>query len=172
MPLINDFANGLTPWFIRTPIFNGIRNAVMKPIDFIHDLLMAFKIDQRWILCHSSRIVDLEHFLNDYFSITYSTSSRDADIVSGLIVWIESANVITRFVYNKIEQRPKFYLYNKTEIPPKETTYLKNFSETLNSSSFIVWIPTSLSGGFSEDDLKSKIDLFKLAGKTYSIQYY
>lgn len=173
MNTIKNIMNGLTAWFLRTPIVNGFRDAIAKAIDDILDLFYLFRTALRWKLFHSSQIISLEHYLNDHFAIPYSVATRDADIIAGNIIWVESQNFVPFYLYNKIESRPKHYIYNKSEYPltpPSVKTYLRQYSELLDSSSFIVWIPVAVV--YDDAIVRSLIDFFKLAGKTYSIQTY
>lgn len=166
---IQDAANGLTGWFLRTPILNGFRNAIVKPIGDILDLFSAFRDAERWKLDHDSTIISLEQYLNFHFGIPYDPATRDADIGSGGLIWIESGNKKFLYVYNKSENRPSKIIYNKSEsISPN--FYLNNYVEFLATNHFIVWIPV----GVPYDDaiVRSLVDHFKLASKTYTIQTY
>lgn len=167
---IKDWANGLTGWFLRTPIFNAFRDSIAKSLDDVLSLFYSFRDAEIWKLEHNSQIVYLEHYLNNWLGIGYDPATRDARIAAGEIIWIESPNTIPPYVYNKIESRPKKYLYNKTESLPK--MYLRNYSETLNTSLFVVWIPNAYNGGFSEPVMTDLINFFKLSGKSFSLQYY
>lgn len=168
MATIKQFANGLTPWFLRTLKFNGIRDSIANEIDAIRANFNSLRDSVKWDLFHNSQIVYLEHYLNDKFGIPYSVATRDADIVSKTIIWIESKNMVPVFIFNKIEGRPPFYVYNKSESQPE--TYLKNYSEFLSVSNFIVWVPNTLT--YNETVLEKLINFFKLGGKSFQIQNY
>lgn len=168
MGVIQQFANGLTPWFLRTRIFNAIRNSIVSQLEFLKNIFDDFRSLIKWKLFHNSQIVYLEHYLNDNYSLAYSPATRGADIAAKTIIWIESKNMVKPFLYNKIENRPKRYLYNKAEAMP--TTYLKNNSEYYFTSNFIVWVPVSLT--FNNFQMTELINFFKLGGKSFTINTY
>lgn len=166
---IQQAGNGLTPWFLRSPVFGAFRDVVMNVLDVLFGDFYVERDTLRKKLDTNSQIIYLEYYLNVvHFGQPYDPATRAADISGGTIVWIESANKSFLYVYNKSEGRPPRYLYNKSESLP--TTYLNNRSEFLASNHFTVWIPVAWT--FDNAIMESIIDFFKLASKTYDIQTY
>lgn len=119
-------------------------------------------------LNHSASIISLEKILNEYYSLAYTVATRDAKILAGDIIWIESRNLNKLYIYKKSELETPLYLRLKSESLP--APYLITKNEFLATNTFIINVPVSLS--FTDIDIKRLVDKYNLATKRYNIITY
>jgi len=115
----------------------------------------------------SGEVIYLEHYLNDkYDNILRRIEIDTFDYLSGT------------YLFNRIESNEPIYVYNNSEysnptgpvdplIDPHQI-YLFNEIEVENIETFTVYIPSDVI--FNHTIIRSQIDDYRLAGKTYSIE--
>lgn len=125
-------------------------------------------------LSHTGQVASMEHLLNTRQGIVYEMASRDADIALGSIIYIDDELEHEQVVfYNHHENRPKTYLYNKTEAA-LASVLLYNYSDTYNVD-FAVRVPSGLPSAsltYNEVNLRAQVLKYKQAGPRFAITYY
>lgn len=157
----------LVAWFYRQPRFAAILQTLAQPINFANGLFVDLRnaiIDKlKW----NTQIVQLEKLLNLRFGIPYDPATRDADIASHSIIWIQSDNKLNHYLYNDIENRPMTWLFNDSETTP---VYFENDIELYASNSFIIHIPAMY--GFDPIWLRDLVNTYRLASKSFTVDTY
>lgn len=128
----------------------------------IKDQFVALQNKINYDIKFNAQTLSLETRLNQQYNLVIGT------------IYIENlstADQATYIFWLSENQQPTYIGWlSETAIPPIYTYWL---SETLPQGSaldFIVWVPTALT--FDPNQMKAIINLYKLAGKRYAIQYY
>lgn len=131
--------------------------AILKPVQLLEDNFVALVSKSRREANFTGQVIYLEHLLNDKFDPT----QRRIYIDDG------QENILPPFVFNKIEDRPN-YLYNKSENKPK--FYLYNKSEFFTSADFVVFVPSSILTASLQIEIERQVNYYKQAGKIFEVQ--
>ena len=152
------------PWFKRKTRTLAIVDVIAFVIKAINNELVAFRKRKRELTSVTAQIIHLEYYLN-------VLESYDPFLKR---IYIENLADIEYFYLRRIpEERPK-YIYRKSEyaglsnVSPRY--YLKRQTEFTSQLDFIVWVPVSIT--FDENLMRSRIDTYNLAGKTYEIRTF
>jgi len=162
---IPTFVRRLTPPLLRKSRQLAWIKALLQPVDYVIDQLNDYVTDVSYRVRLNSQVLILEMALNDEFDdslrriyITTSTGFYDREI----------------YTYYTDEGQPDTFLKNTSEAPIASEIYLYSTQEqqdyVVATAFFTVHVPNSLTS--VEDRLKSLINRYKLAGKTYTINYY
>lgn len=144
----------LVPWFLRKPIFLAWIEVLATGLQFLVDQLGEFYDETAYFLQFNSQVIYLEQVLNEQFP----------DGLDG--IYIETIFLPPFVLFNDIEAQPPNYFYNDVEA--EDPVYLYNISDAYGLNIFIVWIPAALAG--SELEIAAIVNLYALAGTTYTIQ--
>jgi hypothetical protein len=133
--------------------------ALMAPLSSLNITFMTNVNDIRYRLNLTGQVIYLEHWLNDLFDNNlrriYIT---DGDATSPL------------FLFNKADTQEPVTIYNKSEAQPP--VYLTNRVESEGQVDFIIHIPFEIATSQATlvPKLKSATNIYKPAGRRYSIQ--
>jgi len=180
MNLLTNFVNiiqNLIPEFLRKSNFINWLNSLIKPLSTLHydasNVVTNFGQTNltfyQWYefirnyLRFNGQIIYLEKYLNQ----TYLPLVEEPWITNTGIYIVNTASVNFSYVYNTIEGKPPIYLSNTSENDP---VYMYNTADIANAYDFIVYVPTSLV--FDMTLMQSRINQYKLAGKSYQILTY
>lgn len=144
----------LTPKAFRKPIIGIIFSACLFALNFIHGLFVKYRKAKLYQLQITSQVCYLERMLNDRFDYTLRRIRID-----------DAAWHLPWFLFQEDELKPQAF-FQEAEAKPVP---LFNDSEAGNvKADFVVLVPISIS--FSEPEMRSLVDSYKLFGTTYSIQ--
>lgn len=180
MNLLTNFVNivqNLLPYFLRKLNFIQFLNALVKPLSLLHNnpSVPVTNFGQKDIsfyqwyeyirnyLKFNGQIIYLEKFLNQ----TYLPLIEEPWASNDGIYILNTASSNFSYIYNTIELKPPIYFYNISEV---QTTYLFNKSEASSMFDFIVFVPDTLT--YETILMQSRINQYKLGGKSYDIQVY
>ena len=165
-----NFFRRLIPYFLRGDDTLSLFNTCAKPLQDINGELVAFRDDISFKMAFNAQIIYLEKYLNTVYpnGLTYPNN----------IHIIDGANIEFDYLYNYDEAQIPIYLRNYNEAGSLK--YLSNNTEqTSNVFSFIVKVPLSVQNGvdwngnaFNETILRSQINYYNIAGKTYNVEYF
>lgn len=112
-------ADNLLPWYKRKPRIKGLLHVMFQPLKELHGQFLTFRDDTLYRLSITSQVIYLEKLLNDRFN--GGSPARGASNTVGLYdgapvgihITLPSSYILPNYIWNKAEQRPKTYLYNK-----------------------------------------------------------
>lgn len=131
-------------------------SAILSGVAYVYELFIKFKDSTAYKLTITPQVCYLEKALNDRYDI----ADRRIFITDGI-----SYDPLP--LYLKVENKP-VVLYTKEE---DKVAVLFTKSETgLFSVDFIVNVPAAVA--FAEAEMRAIVDVYKLAGKIYSIQIF
>lgn len=163
-----DFNNIITlllPPFLRKSKNIAWLKSLVKPLIDLYTLFMAYRVTTVYSLSFTGQVIYLEKLLNDSYN-------------AGLTgIYIADGSGIARIYFShKSEGFPKQYLYHKSE--NQTPLYLYHKSEYNSQNDFIIMVPLSLytqlqlNNDQGLNNMKSLVNLYKLAGKRYTINSY
>lgn len=141
-----------------TPITKAWLYSLIQPIIELYAIFSSYRIQAIYMLSFTGQVIYLEKLLND----TFNNGGTEIFIEDGILK-------IAPFLFNTAEDADPFYVFNTAETN-EENLYLYNTAEYTGNLDFIVKVPTALV--FDENQMKSLINKYKLAGKNYTIQTY
>lgn len=141
-----------------TPITKAWLYSLIQPIIELYAIFSSYRIQALYTLSFTGQVIYLEKLLND----TFNNGGTEILIADGILK-------IAPFLFNTAEDADPFYVFNTAETN-EENLYLYNTAEYTGNLDFIVKVPTALV--FDENQMKSLINKYKLAGKNYTIQTY
>lgn len=165
-----DFIRKLIPWFLRQPRIIALARSIIKPLQTVNDGFVVFRDAIAFKLAFNSQIIYLEKYLNTVYPNPY-TYPNNIHILDG-------ANVEFNFVWNDIENQAETWLFNDVET--SNPFYFENYSEqTSGVFSYIIRVPNYVTTSndyngqdFNETVMRSRVNFYNLAGKTYNIEYF
>lgn len=107
------------PWYKRLPRFTDMLKAWLRPMKDLNAKFLIYVDDVLYRLAITSQIIYLEKLLNDKFNSGLPARDASSSIglydgnPTGIYITDSSDNILPIYLWNKIEQRPKTYLYNK-----------------------------------------------------------
>ena len=149
-------AQQLLPTFLRKPLFTALISAIAVPFDFLRNKLNLFRNKNLYNLSITSQVCFLEKALNDKFD----SELRRIFITNG--AWRASLPI---YIIPENQPVPLRLTSENQPLP----LYLQHENGFINEN-FVVNVPTELQP--FEQDLKGVVMAFKLAGKTFSINYF
>jgi len=150
------FRDRYLPEHWRTPAVKDWIFSLFAPLKTLHQEFLDYRDVVLFDVAFNGQTIHLEFVLNELF----------APGVGGIFIETQKDESLI-FLSNKIENQPKIFLFNKSELEPP--IFLKNRAERLEFN-FIVFVPVAIV--FDEDELKAKINFYRLAGKTFKIETY
>lgn len=131
---------------------------LLAPAIRVYDELQAFFADVRYRTAFNGQVMYLEKLLNEAFN-------DDGDEI-----FIEDGPISDTYLFNENELNEDTYIFNEDETPETEV-YLYNEDESAGDEiGFIINIPASLT--INEPQLIAMVNAYKLAGISYTINYY
>jgi hypothetical protein len=151
----------LIPAPIRGVRFVAWLGAMFGPLQSLNVLLFDKGAQIRYDLRFTGQVVSLEHLLNDQFDNTLRRIYIDDP---------SGQQILTPYVFNKVEAQPPLNLFNKADGKPIfEQIVLRNKVELLGTTDdFIVHVPTVIFSSAIESQMRFFIDRYRIAGKRYS----
>ena len=150
-----ELTKAATPAYIRKPRLQAFLQVLISGVVVLYQDLLRLRTQKLYELMITPQVCYLERLLNDRFDYTL----RRIQIVDG-------------------SDKPPYYIYQNPELKPK---YIRNHAEgaslqyiyTSGESSnvqddFIVLVPTALV--FGEEEMRSLVKAYKLAGTKFKIQ--
>ncbi|HNX90009.1 MAG TPA: hypothetical protein PKH58_13110 [Paludibacteraceae bacterium] len=162
---LNSIITWLLPTFLRGATLIAILKALLHPLQSLHFLLDAFRIQKQYELSITSQVIWLEKMLNTIF-----------DPLNELI-YIQDVGAVNQvYMSNKAESPHPRYLYNKAEAA--YPTYIYNKSEDIYQFNFTVMVPLAiynnllLNNNSGLNQMKANLNKYKMFGTIYIIQSY
>lgn len=146
----------LLPTFLRKPLIKAFISAISSAINALRNRFNLNRDRNLYNLSITPQVCYLEKVLNDKFDFT----QRRIYINNG--DWRAAVSVFLVAENNPVA----LYLTSENQPIP---LYLQTENGYI-SESFMINVPTELQP--SEQDLRGIVNLFKLAGKVYSINYF
>lgn len=145
----------LLPKPIRKPVHVAWLMALLSPVVGLYNVLLAFRTSVLYFLSITPQVCRLQKLLNDRY---------DNDLRR--IVIVDGKEYDPVFIYRKAENKP-VWLFRKSEGKP---LWLYTKAETgATAVDFIVLLPVFVVADLNE--MRGLIKRFKLASKTFKIQY-
>jgi hypothetical protein len=143
----------LTPQPLRKPRLLAFLRAFVSGVQHVHTLFINFKIATEYTLTITPQVVYLEKMLNDRF-----------DFLERRIYITDGISYEPLWLALKDENKPK-WLSLKSEGKP---IWLPLKSEaSFFASDFTIVVPPDVV--YNENELRARVDKYKLAGKQYNI---
>jgi hypothetical protein len=152
--------------FIQTELPRNLRTVInfqwlmflLAPAIRIYNELVDFFNDVRYRMSFNGQVMYLEKLLNTVFD------------PSDEQIFIEDGPITETYIFNENELNEETYLYNEVESPESEV-YLYNEDESLGDEvGFVIHVPAALD--VNEPQLMALVNGYKLAGMSYSINYF
>ena len=152
----------LVPALIRGARFEAWIGALLEPVQSLNADFVADAASIRYYLRFNGQVLYMEHLLNDLFDNSLRRIYIDdpSDI-----------QIITPYVFNKIEQQPAIFIYNKSEGEDPVFVYTKS-ELGLGTDDFIVHVPAGIFDPTVEVQMSFYIDKYRIAGKRYSFETF
>lgn len=165
-PLFDSIVNNnLRPDFKQPRVLAFIKS-LLKPIYELSEIFNAYKISTLDLITHNGQIIYLEHRLNQLYNGGNS----------GIII-VDTANISYVYIANKSEGYEPIYIGNKADYAPDDSkVYIGNKAEYAAQFDFIVKVPAllfaqlQLNNNQGINNMKSVINMYKIAGKRYKIE--
>lgn len=152
----------LVPSLIRGERFEAWIGALLQPVQTLNEGFVSDAESIRYFLRFTGQVVYLEHLLNDLF---------DNNLRRIYIDDPSDIQIITPYVFNKVEQQPPIFIYNKVE--GEDAVFIYTKAELgLGTDDFIVHVPTGIFNPTIETQMSFYIDKYRIAGKRYSFQTF
>lgn len=143
-----------TPFFLRYPVLLTILGVMVTPVALLHQSFLRFKTAKLYQLKITPQVCYLETMLNDSF---------DA-VLRGIYI-TDAIWYLPTYIFQEAEDKP-VYVYTEAEAQP---IYIYTESEAGQfRDDFIVNVPAGVV--FNMDEMRGKLDAYKLAGTRYKIQ--
>lgn len=157
---LEKFARGLLPTALRGENLKLLTYFLIDPLKSLYYQFVDFKQTREWYLKYNCTANPddgngMQQMLNDYFSDLKDQYSCTADIT-----------VETRYVGNEV------VLYPANQSNLVMTPVVITDVVTWNAYPFIVRIPSVLQGHIDEKKVERLVNIFKLYGTSFSIEYY
>lgn len=157
---IIKFAQGLLPTALRG---NGTKlffRFLLNPFVLLHKRFLDYKQKKEWYLKYNCTAnpddgSGMQQMLNDYFADLKAVNSCTDDIL-----------VETQYSGNEV------MLYPANQHNPVMTPVVITDISTWNAYPFVVKIPVVLQNAIDENQVRRLVNIFKLYGTQFSIEYY
>jgi len=143
------------PHFLRKPIVLDFLYSIVKPIQDKNDDLVALDDQVRGILRINSQMAAFQKTLNDRYDPS----------MQGIVI-LDSTKIDPKYLRQIIELRTPVFKFQKSEGEPDY--FLNQRAEIDSGLDFIVQVPGTVT--FDENEMRSFIDKYRVAGKVYEIQ--
>lgn len=154
---ISLFVRRCTPPFLRKKPLLMWLESLLTPIKTIHSAFITYKGQKLYDLSITGQTINLERYLNDQFD----DSQRR--------ILIEHAESVNQYDYFLAEGQTPDYDYSISEAQTARFMYMIGEQTSSIVTDFAVQAPNSLNS--KDAQIKANIDRYKLAAKTYSVNY-
>lgn len=143
--------------FLRGPIFQAFVKVSAKELDTIHQDTLTIRDTALFDLSFTAQ----KNYLQELMNITFDPIGRG--------IFIENTIIFPdNFTFFDSEARPDTFVFFDSESKPPLTTRFQ--SEAQGDSDFIIFVPVALV--FDEDEMRSLVNKYRAAGKTFEIETY
>lgn len=154
------FARGLLPTALRGDTMNLFLGILANPFVLLHTRFLDYKRDKEWYLNYNCTACPgdgrgMQQMLNDYFADLKAVNSCTDDIL-----------VETQYSGNEV------MLYTADQHNPVMMPVVITDISTWNAYPFVVKIPVVLQNAIDENQVRRLVNIFKLYGTQFSIEYY
>lgn len=111
--------SNLLPWYKRKQKVKDYLHVLIHPLKQLHSQFITYRDDTLYSLAITSQVIYLEKYLNDKFNagqpardVSTTVGNYDGNPV-GIYISSPSGSIYPLYLWNKAEERPKVYLYNK-----------------------------------------------------------
>lgn len=159
------FAKGLLPQALRGTTLLAFMEVLVRPFREIHTDFTLYREEKLWYLNYNCTAASLQEMLNDYFHESLSSGGFDpypdnpANAPIQVVDGVEGNEVL---VYPAASHLP--VMLN----PVVRLT----LGITWGARPFIVRIPDEMRGSIDEERVSRLVNIFKLYGIGYRIEYY
>lgn len=143
-----------TPYILRKPFLLTFLGVLVYPVAQLHQLFLRFKTAKLYQLKITPQVCLLEMMLRDSF-----------DPIDRGIYIVDAKWYLPTYIYQEDELKP-VYLKKESEAAPV-ILYTESEAGRFRDD-FIVLVPAGVV--FNIDEMRGKIDSYKLAGTHYKIQ--
>lgn len=147
-------------FIIRKPKMAALMYSYVKPVEALHTDFMAKKLEIDRLIKYNSQQKLLASLLNDLFD---STLRRITVVTNDDL--IEHTYISRRA--ETVDPLERVYAYRRSE-PPAQKVFVYRRNETDAYADFAVNVPAALLPTI-QAALRSRVDYYKTAGKTYKI---
>lgn len=152
----------MLPPIMRRTTEIDLLSSYVEPIQRASDNLELTEVQIIKRLKYNGQIMVLQASLNEIFGVTAAPFIR---VETNLDV-----AAIPAFFYNESEGIPTSYFYNESEIP--NTTYFSPNPSQNTIPTFRVLIPTAMWSHSLYENVKTETQLYKIAGKLFTVEQY
>lgn len=152
------FAGGLLPQALRGSVTRAFFNVLAHPFQEVHTVFSLNREEKLWYLSHNWTADSMQAMLNEFFADDIRTCGLDPDTQPILVVdGVEGNEVL---IYPADRQL--------LVLTPVRLT----LGSTWGARPFTVRIPQEMEGEIDEEVVKRLVNIFKLYGIGYRIEYY
>lgn len=152
------FAGGLLPQALRGGVTRAFLNVLAHPFQELHTVFSLYREEKLWYLSDNWTADSMQAMLNDFFADDIQSCGLDPDTQPILVVdGVEGNEVL---IYPADRQL--------LVLTPVGLT----LGSTWGARPFTVRIPHEMEGEIDEDIVKRLVNIFKLYGIGYRIEYY
>lgn len=134
---------------------------LFSPLRKLKDQFTTLQADKNYEIAFNTQTLSLENRINQHYSLPLGT------------IYIETIASISNDVFDfwlSENQTPKYVYWLSENSTPQYIYWLSETSPQAIGNDFIVYVPAALV--FDEQEMKAIINLYKLAGKRYTIVAY
>lgn len=150
----------LVPHIIRGPKMIAWLGALMAGLQSVNGAFTFWLDAKRYAMRFNGQVMYLERYLNDQFDNSLRRIYIDDPTGN---------TVLSDFVWNKAEQQNDLIIKNKAEGGVQ--TYIEP-KQAPGAGDFVVFLPSSLYSAAADKVMRRHIDIYRIAGKTYTFQTF
>ena len=152
------FAGGLLPQALRGSVTRAFMEVLARPFKDIHTVFSLYREEKLWYLSHNWTADSMQAMLNEFFADDIETCGLDPDTQPILVEdGVEGNEVLIYPAERKL-----------LVLMPVRLT----LGSTWGARPFTVRIPQEMEGEIDEEVVKRLVNIFKLYGIGYRIEYY
>lgn len=152
------FAGGLLPQALRGGVTRAFLNVLAHPFQELHTVFSLYREEKLWYLSHNWTADSMQAMLNDFFADDIQSCGLDPDTQPILVEdGVEGNEVL---------------IYPAEKKLPVLTPVRLTLGSTWGARPFTVRIPQEMEGEIDVDAVKRLVNIFKLYGIGYRIEYY
>jgi hypothetical protein len=146
----------LTPPFLRNTFSLAWLESLNKPFETVYNEFTNYRNQKRIELAYNSQTIMFEKLLNDKYDPVLRRIKLSNSIETSLYTYLSEEGQEPIYLFNIVEDETPVYL-----------NYEGENSTDLTDTDFRVFYPLTMSGSTSQ--IKSSIETYRLAGKTYQM---
>lgn len=150
-----ELTKAATPAYIRKSRLQAFLQVLISGVVVLYQDMLRLRTQKLYELMITPQVCYLERLLNDRFDFTL----RRIRVVDGI-------DKPPYYIYQQPELKPK-YVRNRAEATPAQYIYTAGESSSVQDD-FVVLVPLALA--FGEEEMRSLVKAYKLAGTKFKIQ--